>query len=74
MVYLLFRVRQWTGDTRGWYKNGGQPLFTYAGASYVFIYAMVTLGFIVLMLGRGSCFHWWTLGSSQHLHSKMVHK
>eukprot|EP00775_Hariotina_reticulata_P004687 gene4687-4939_t len=69
-----FWVRQWTGDSRGWYKNKDQPMFSYAGASYVFIYAMLTLAFIVLMLFRGTCFHGWTLGSSQHLHSKMVHK
>eukprot|EP00878_Enallax_costatus_P000230 GHUV01000294.1.p1 GENE.GHUV01000294.1~~GHUV01000294.1.p1 ORF type:complete len:1290 (+),score=442.33 GHUV01000294.1:122-3991(+) len=69
-------VRQWTGDTRGWYKAGrpGYSLFSAPGPAYVFIYGMLTLAFIFLMLLRGSTFHLWTLGSSQRMHKKMVHK
>ena len=66
-------MRQWTGDTRGWYKAGAGP-FMAAGPSYVLFYGVITAAFLFLMLCRGGTFHTWTLGSSQHMHSKMVHK
>jgi hypothetical protein len=68
-------VRQWTADTRKWYI-GGPPFFQNNGAghAYVFIYGMLTLAFIVLMLLRGATFHKWSLGASQRLHKKMLHR
>jgi hypothetical protein len=45
-----------------------------AGKAYVFLYGMMTVAFIVLMLFRGATFHFWTLGSGQRMHAKMVHK
>jgi hypothetical protein len=67
-------VRQWTGDTRGWYKAGAPFFGGKAGPAYVFLYAMITAAFLVLMLLRGSTFHLWTLGSSQRMHRSMLHK
>lgn len=72
-TFVCCRVRQWTGDTRTWYKAGGAP-FGSAGQSYIIIYAILVLVFIILMLFRGSTFHAWTLGSSQRMHTKMTHK
>jgi len=68
------RVRQWTGDTLGWYANNSAPFLGSAGKAYVLIYGLLTLAFLGLMLCRGASFHLWTLGSSQRLHSSMVHK
>lgn len=68
------RVRQWTGDTRKWYMFNSQPIFSQAGPAYVLIYGGLTAAFIFLMLLRGATFHLWTLGSSQRMHKKMVHK
>eukprot|EP00883_Tetradesmus_obliquus_P000567 jgi/Sobl393_1/10597/SZX72300.1 len=67
-------VRQWTGDTRHWYKLHSQPLFATAGSAYVLIYGLLTAAFIGLMLLRGANFHMWTLGSSQRMHKAMLHK
>lgn len=72
---LPCRVRQWTGDTQKWYAMGKPALpGLLPGHAYVLVYGIITAGFITLMLCRGSAFHWWTLGSSQHMHKKMVHK
>ena len=68
------RVRQWTGDTQGWYKQGYAPVLGGAGPAYVLFYGIITGAFLLLMLCRGGTFHAWTLGSSQRMHSKMVHK
>jgi hypothetical protein len=70
------RIRQWTGDTRGWYKAGVSPIagLTNPGSAYVFIYAMLTLAFFVLMLFRGYTFQYASLTGSQRLHSNMLHK
>jgi len=69
-----YRIRQWTGDTRGWYKAGVGAVFPSPGQSYVFIYAMLTLAFLVLMLFRGATFQYASLGGAQRLHKKMLHK
>jgi hypothetical protein len=67
-------VRYWTGDTLKWYANNA-PLFGgKAGPAYVMIYGLLTAGFMLLMLLRGSTFHLWTLGSSQRMHRSMLHK
>lgn len=68
------RIRQWTGDTQGWYKNKSNPVFNAPGQAYVFIYGMLTLAFLVLMLFRGHTFHMAGLGGAQKLHKKMFHK
>jgi hypothetical protein len=60
---------------RGWYSGANPvPLLGGAGQAYVFLYGMMTVAFLVLMLFRGAFFHLWTLGSSQRMHAKMVHK
>jgi len=59
---------------RKWYAPNSPPFFGTAGKAYVFIYGMATCAFIVFMLFRGAFFHWWTLGSGQRMHAKMVHK
>jgi hypothetical protein len=68
------RIRQWTGDTRGWYANKTFPVLSSAGSAYVFIYAMLTLAFLVLMLFRGWNFQYCSLTGSQKMHKKMLHK
>jgi hypothetical protein len=40
----------------------------------VFIYAMLTLAFLVLMLFRGASFQYASLTGSQKLHKAMLHK
>lgn len=67
------RVRQWTGDTLGWYKSGSTP-FLSPGQTYVMFYGIIVAAFLLIMLCRGAAFHAWTLGASQSMHSKMVHK
>ncbi len=67
-------MRQWTGDTRGWYRNKDQPVFGSPSSAYVFIYGMLTLAFIVLMLFRGHNFQWCTIQGSQRLHTEMLHR
>jgi hypothetical protein len=68
-------VRQWTGDTQGWYKRGYGGVFPGpAGPSYVFIYAMLTTAFLVLMLFRGHTFQYASLNGSQRLSKAMLHK
>lgn len=44
------------------------------GQGYVFIYAMLTLAFLVLMLFRGAQFQHASLTGSQKLHKNMLHK
>jgi hypothetical protein len=68
-------VRQWTGDTRGWYRAGQGPIFGgYAGKDYAFVYGMLTLAFFVLMMFRGATFQYASLTGSQRLHKNMLHK
>jgi hypothetical protein len=68
------RIRQWTGDTQGWYRMGTSPVFGSAGRGYLFIYSMLTLAFLVLMLFRGATFQYASLTGSQRLHKNMLHK
>lgn len=68
------RIRQWTGDTQKWYAAGVAPVFGKPGQAYVFIYAMLTLAFLVLMLFRGFTFQYASLTGSQRLHAAMLHK
>ena len=68
------RVRQWTGDTRGWYKAGVGGVFPSPSASYVFVYGMLTLAFLVLMLFRGANFQFCSLTGSDRLYRSMLHK
>jgi hypothetical protein len=44
------------------------------GRDYVFIYAMLTLAFLVLMLCRGATFQFGALTGSNRLHKSMLHK
>lgn len=70
-------VRQWTGDLLCWYptcKNQANPVFGTASASYVTIYGLLVVAFLVLMLFRGTFFHWWTLGGSNTMYNKMLHR
>jgi len=68
-------VRQWTSDAQQWYGTNDTPFpGANAGTSYVAMYAILVGTFIILMLCRGSFFHWWTLGASQNLNKRMVHK
>jgi hypothetical protein len=67
------RVRQWTGDQRGWYKNG-PPFFGKAGSANVFIYGMLTLAFLLLMIFRGATFQFCSLTGSDRLHRNMLHR
>lgn len=50
------------------------PVLGNPGSAYVFIYAMLTLAFLVLMLFRGYTFQYASLTGSQRLHSNMLHK
>jgi hypothetical protein len=70
------RIRQWTGDTRGWYKAGVSPIagMPVPGQAYVFIYSMLTLAFLVLMLFRGGTFQYCSLTGCQRMHKEMLHK
>jgi hypothetical protein len=44
------------------------------GSAYVFIYAMLTLAFFVLMMCRGATFQYASLTGSQRMHTNMLHK
>lgn len=70
------RIRQWTGDTRGWYAAGVSPIagLPVPGQAYVFVYSMLTLAFLVLMLFRGAQFQHASLTGCQKLHKHMLHK
>lgn len=73
-VFAPGRIRQWTGDTLGWYSGTSTPVLGSASAGYLFIYSMLTLAFLMLMLFRGWVFQYASLTGSQRLHKHMLHK
>jgi hypothetical protein len=76
LFFPPYRIRQWTGDTRGWYAAGVSPIagMPVPGQAYVFVYSMLTLAFLVLMLFRGAQFQHASLTGCQKLHKHMLHK